>query len=254
MLSLLSPSKTQDFSPFALLDLNYSIPEFIKEAKELVKICKKLDIEEIVKLMKISAKLSESTFTKFQEYDTATNTGVKPAFFAYIGDVYNAMNPMKYGIDNLVFANKNFRIISGLYGLLKPLDLIQAYRLEMAIRLNNIAGKDLYCFWQDKLTQYINQELKTHQEAVLINLASEEYISAISSEKLKGKLINIIFKENRNGKLQIIGLNAKKARGLMADYIISNQIQTSEQLKDFNRADYSFVKNLSNNNEFVFVR
>ncbi|MDF2965117.1 MAG: hypothetical protein K0Q51_505 [Rickettsiaceae bacterium] len=251
MLTIISPSKTQDYKVNS--NINGSIPEFIQEAKELVQICKKLSAVEIAKLMDLSPKLAESTYTKFQEFDSPDNSR-KIALLAYTGDVYNAMNPAKYSQNDLHFADQHLRIISGLYGLLRPLDLIHPYRLEMAIRLNNPKGKDLYHFWHDKLTENISNTLAKHANKTLINLCSDEYANAIDFRKLKGNFINISFKENKNGKLQTIGLLAKKARGMMADFIISNKIDDSKDLKGFSTSGYCFNNELSNEQELVFTR
>ncbi|MCC2646465.1 MAG: hypothetical protein K0R02_530 [Rickettsiaceae bacterium] len=252
MLTILSPSKTQDFS-LLTNNIKSTVPEFSNDAEELVSICKKLSTEEIAILMSLSAKLSSSTYDKFQQFNSAAQAS-KPAILAYTGDVYNAMNPDKYTPEDFKFANSHLRIISGLYGLLKPLDLIQPYRLEMAIRIENPKGKDLYHFWQDKITLCINRELAQMRSPILVNLSSEEYASVINYKKLEGNFISISFKENKNGKLQTIGLLAKKARGMMADFIITNRIDTPEQLKKFCVNGYIYRPELSNDKELVFVR
>jgi cytoplasmic iron level regulating protein YaaA (DUF328/UPF0246 family) len=252
MLTILSPSKTQDFS-LLTNNIKGTAPEFSKEVEELISICKRLSTEEIAKLMSLSAKLSSSTYDKFQQFNSATQAS-KPAILAYTGDVYNAMNPDKYTPEDFKFANLHLRIISGLYGLLRPLDLIQPYRLEMAIRIENPKGKDLYHFWQDKITLCINRELAQMRNPILVNLSSEEYASVINYKKLEGNFINITFKEIRNEKLQTIGLLAKKARGMMADFIITNRIDTPDQLKKFSINGYCYRSELSSGKELVFVR
>ena len=245
MLVLLSPSKTLDFSDNVPTDIITSSPFFSKEALELAHILQRYSAEEISKLMSISPKLSDLNHQRFAEFST---TKKKPALYAYKGDVYEGFELDKYQDAEIAFANKSLRIISGLYGILKPLDLIVAYRLEMSINLSNNHGKNLYLFWKEKLTQQLNEE----SASVIINLASQEYSSAIGT--LNKPKIDIVFKETYKEDYKIIGIHAKKARGVMANFIIRNKINQAEQLKDFDLNNYNFMQNFSTEEKYVFVR
>ncbi len=245
MLVLISPAKTLDFSNNFPENLAVSAPKFYKEALELMGILQNYAAQDLSKLMCISAKLGELNYKRFQEFSSA-NT--KPALYAYKGDVYEGLELEKYTSDQIEFANKIIRIISGLYGMLKALDLIAPYRLEMGINLPNRLGKNLYNFWRDKLTESIEAE----QEKFIINLASQEYSLAIG--QLNKKKINIVFKEKQKDDYKIIGLYAKKARGIMANYIIQRKIENPEELKEFNLANYKYISRFSSAEEYVFVR
>lgn len=245
MLTIISPAKTLDFSDNYPKNIKTTEPCFYNESHELLDILKKYSAQDICKLMSISPKLGELNYNRFQNFQSAQT---KPALYAYKGDVYEGFELEKYTIEDLNFANENLAIISGLYGFLKPLDLIAPYRLEMSIKLPNKMGKNLYDFWQKKITKKL-EEIKTE---VIINLASLEYSSAI--EKLNKKIINISFKEKQNDKYKIIGIHAKKARGVMADYIILNKIINPKDIKSFNLNNYNYSPEFSSEEEYVFVR
>ncbi len=247
MLLLLSPAKTLDFSSKLPLNLQTSKPIFLNEARELVTILQNYNVEEISKLMKISAKLADLNLKRFQEFSTSEN---RPAIFAYKGDVYEGFELAQYTEKELEFATNHLRIISGLYGVLKPLDLIQAYRLEMNTNLLNTKGKNLYSYWQEKITEALNQE----ETDFIVNLASQEYSAAILESKLLKPFINIAFKERYNNSYKVVGIHAKKARGMMANFIIRNHIFSFEELKKFKGDNYQFSPQLSSKNEYVFIR
>lgn len=247
MLLLISPAKTLDFSNHNHGNNDASTPLFQKEALELVQILKNCSSQDLASLMNLSDKLSELNYQRFQNFD---NLAKKPAIYAYKGDVYQGLELEQYSAENINFANNYLRIISGLYGILKPLDLIQPYRLEMSIKLINPMGGNLYSFWEEKITHLLNQE----NVDVIINLASNEYSSSIIKRKLNKPMIDIVFKENNNGTYKIIGIHAKKARGIMANYIIRNSIKTAQEIKEFGSNNYKFMPLMSSENEYVFAR
>ncbi|RZS98753.1 peroxide stress protein YaaA [Cecembia calidifontis] len=249
MITLISPAKTLDLSTTEV-KLN-SQPEFVTETMELVEIMKGKGAKDLMQLMGISEKLAmlnESRYREFQKKFDPENS--KQALLAFKGDVYTKIDVDNYSTADFEFAQKHLRILSGLYGLLKPMDLIQPYRLEMGIRLENRKGKNLYEFWGQRIAKAIDQAAKG---APVINLASQEYFKAVDTTVLQSKVISPVFKEYRNGKYQIIGLFAKQARGLMTDYIIKNRINDPEQLKVFNEDKYEFKEELDNG-EWLFVR
>lgn len=254
MIILISPAKNLNY------DINpkiteFSVPKFLDDSNILIDELKKISPPELSKLMKISDKLSELNYERYQNFQTPfNNKNSKPAIFVFNGDVYNNIDIENYSQTEINFLQNNLRILSGLYGVLKPLDLMQAYRLEMSTKLKNKRGKNLYEFWQEKLTDYFNQELKEKNDEIIINLASEEYFSVIDKKKIQGKIINIIFKENKNNKFKIIGLMAKRARGMMVDYITKNNIKDIAKIKNFNIADYKFNQEMSDDNNLVFCR
>lgn len=252
MLALISPSKTQDFTP---IPGKFEAPALIKETEQLVSIAKKLSPEKLGGLMDISEKLANLNYERYQNFEfpfTAKNA--KPAVLAFRGDVYDGLDADSLSAKDLEFSQTSLRILSGLYGLLKPLDLIQPYRLEMGIALKNPRGKDLYAFWGDRITQLLNQQLKEEKTDTVINLASVEYFSAIQPKKLEGRIINIHFKERKAGQLKVVALFAKRARGMMAGHIIRNRIKSPKGLMNFTEGGYGFEPELSTDSEFVFAR
>lgn len=254
MLSLLSPAKSLNFD-IDVKGVESSVPAFLNDSKSLISVMQKFSSADLMQLMKISDKLANLNYQRFQDFKTPfTNKNAKPAIFVFDGDVYDAIDAEKYNKKDLDFAQQHLRILSGLYGLLRPLDLMQAYRLEMGTALKNSKGKNLYQFWQEKITNNLNEELSKMSEKSLINLASEEYFSAVDANKIKGKIINIIFKEKKGDDYKIVGIFAKKARGLMADFIIKNKIEKSEELKKFNLEKYKFQSKFSDENNWCFCR
>lgn len=254
MLALLSPSKTQDFSPVER-GIHPTTPDLLEESEILARQLRPLSEGEIGKLMKISDKLAALNHERFQQFSTPfTMNNAKPAALAFKGDVYDGLDAPTLSDDELERAQHSIRILSGLYGVLRPLDLIQPYRLEMGTKLKNPRGKDLYGFWGEQITDTLNRHLKAEQTDTVVNLASNEYFSAVQPGKLTGKLITIHFKEEKAGKLRVIGLFAKRARGMMARFIARENITGSEGLKDFNAGGYRFQPALSNDVEFVFAR
>jgi uncharacterized protein len=255
MLSILSPAKTLNFSKVSE-KASYSEPSFVNEAGMLMKILKCLKPDEISELMGISAKLADLNFQRFlawQKEHRPENS--KPAIFAFDGDVYEGLDIETLDVDHVLFLNKNLRILSGLYGVLKPLDLIKEYRLEMGSKLKNKKGPNLYYFWGQKITQNINTAIEQSDgDKVLINLASNEYFKAIDAKALKYEVITPVFKDYKEGKYQVISYYAKKARGLMSRFIAQEKITNQENLKMFHLGSYSFSHELSTSNQFIFTR
>ena len=254
MIVILSPSKTLDYASL-LPTQAHAIPMFLTESKQLIECLCNKSPEEIAKLMALSDKLAQLNAQRYRDFHTPfTQQNSRPAILAFKGDVYEGIEVADYKEADFAFAQAHLRIISGLYGLLKPLDLIQPYRLEMGTRLKNPRGKDLYEFWGDKITQAINFAMCEQSSQLLVNLASQEYFKAVQLAKLNGKLLNIIFKEQQGNNLKIIGLFAKQARGKMANFIIKNRIKATQELTNFSEDGYKFNSEFSDGNNYVFTR
>ncbi len=249
MLAVISPSKTQDFSTPDIHD--HSIVRQLDESAYLVNILKEKSQKELSDLMSISEKLAKLNYDRFQNFSIPFNfDNAKQALLAFKGDVYNGIDAPNLSKKELVFAQDNLRMLSGLYGVVRPLDLIMPYRLEMGTRLKNPKGKNLYEFWGDKISQVLNED----ESEVIINLASNEYFKGIDQKALSAKIINIAFKEFKGDKYKIIGIYAKRARGLMVQYMIKNRIQNPQDLKAFDWEEYQFKEELSDANTWVFTR
>lgn len=254
MVTIISPSKTQDFSTNNVPD-QHSQPRLLDQSQILATALRKKSPEDIKSLMDVSDKIAELNYERFQQFSTPfTSENAKQALFAFKGDVYTGFDLESYGEEELAFAQQHLRILSGLYGLLRPLDLIQPYRLEMKIKLGNPRGKDLYTFWGKRITKALNADLAEQDNPVLINLASNEYFKAVDKKGLKAPIITPVFKEFKNGKYSIIAIFAKKARGLMSDFIIKNKIEEAELLKTFNLEGYEYSEQHSKEGEWVFIR
>jgi uncharacterized protein len=254
MLLLISPAKTLDFeTPAPTTDFTQA--DFLKESKQLISELRVLAPHDISQLMSISDKLGTLNFDRFASWKTPFKpSNAKQALFAFQGDVYTGMQAENFSAQDLEFAQQHLRILSGLYGLLRPLDLMQAYRLEMGTGFANSRGKNIYEFWGDSITKAINKQLAALQGSVVINLASNEYFSAVKSKLLKAEIITPIFKDKKNGQYKIISFFAKKARGMMSAYIIQNRISDPEAIKQFDVAGYSFNAALSSERDWVFTR
>jgi cytoplasmic iron level regulating protein YaaA (DUF328/UPF0246 family) len=254
MIFLLSPAKSLNFD-IGVNGAKPTTPSFLSDSQNLISLLKTLSAKDLAQLMKISDKLAQLNYQRFQDFSTPfTSKNSKPAIFVFDGDVYNEMDVKNYTPQELDFAQRHLRILSGLYGALRPLDLMQAYRLEMGTVLKNARGKNLYQFWQEKITDYLNEELAKTKDKVLLNLASEEYFGAVDTKKIKGRIINIIFKEKKDNNYKIVGIFAKKARGSMANFIIKNKIETAEMLKKFTINNYKFYQKFSDENNWCFCR
>ncbi len=249
---LISPAKTLDFET-PLPTNEFSTSRFIKESRIINKVIKQKTPRELSELMSISDKLAELNWQRNKTWRTPfTAENSRPALYSFAGDVYLGLNANTLPLDKLPLLQERLRILSGLYGLLKPLDLMQPYRLEMGTKIAIGEQKNLYDFWKKKLTESLNKELK--KEELLINLASNEYFSAIDTKKLKVPVITPEFLDSKDGKLKMISFFAKKARGLMVRYIIDNQVETINDLKNFDYEGYQFDANLSKGNKLVFTR
>lgn len=249
MITIISPSKKQDFSQTSIT--KHTTPTQLTHSQELIKTLLPLSVDDLAGLMSISQNLSELNHARYRDFATPfTLTNAKQALLAFKGDVYAGIEVDNYTDLDFNFAQQNLRILSGLYGVLKPLDLIQPYRLEMGVKLTNDRGKNLYQFWGDKLSQ----ELNSDESEVIVNLASQEYFKGIDKKSLNAKILQIDFKENKDGVYKIIGIHAKRARGLMVSYIIKNRLTKPDDLKKFNGATYAFNAEFSSDNHWVFTR
>jgi cytoplasmic iron level regulating protein YaaA (DUF328/UPF0246 family) len=250
---IISPAKSLDFKT-ELPTKNFSTPNFLSESKKINELLKKKSPSELKSLMSISEKLAELNWNRNNTFKTPFNIeNARPSIFTFNGDVYSGLDAFSLSIDQLNQAQKSLRILSGLYGLLKPLDLIQPYRLEMGTKLNIEGSLNLYGFWKNKITNKLNDEL--NQNEFFLNLASNEYSSAIDRKLLKTTMISPSFKDMKNGKLKIISFYAKKARGMMVRYILDNEINNLEDLRGFDYGGYSYSSEESEKmKELVFIR
>ncbi|HFK4477595.1 TPA: peroxide stress protein YaaA [Citrobacter sedlakii] len=254
MLILISPAKTLDYqSP--LVTTRFTQPELLDNAQQLIHEARKLSAPQIGKLMGISDKLADLNATRFHDWQPDfTPENARQAILAFKGDVYTGLQAETFSDADFEFAQQHLRMLSGLYGVLRPLDLMQPYRLEMGIRLQNARGKDLYQFWGDVITNKLNDALAAQGDRVIINLASDEYFKSVKPQKLNAELIKPVFLDEKNGKFKVISFYAKKARGLMSRYIIENRLTKPEQLTGFNREGYFFDEAASGDGELVFKR
>ena len=254
MLITLSPSKGQDFIE-PPLSKKHSKPADLKDSELLMKELKKIKSKKLQEMMTISENIANLNVGRFKSFTTPfTTKNSKQALFAFKGDVYSGLDLENFTEDDYAYAQDHLRVLSGLYGCLRPLDLIQPYRLEMKTKLKNDRGDNLYQFWDDRITKSINKELKKQKEAVLINLASNEYFKSVKPKLLEGRLLNITFKETKTGKTRVVAIFAKRARGMMADYIIRNRVENPEDLKKFKLGGYKFNKALSDDKQWTFER
>jgi len=254
MLTVISPAKSLDFEN-PVIATKTTKPRFLGQSQQIIDQIKLLAPQDIASLMKLSDKLAVLNYDRFQDFQTPfTKKNARACVFAFRGDVYQGLDADTLSTDDFDFAQQHLRILSGLYAVLRPLDLIQAYRLEMGTKFANNVGKNLYEFWGDTLKQSIQKELDKSDSQVLINLASNEYFKAVKAKQLSHPVITPVFKDFKNGQYKIISFFAKKARGLMARYIIQNKIEQPEDLKSFNLDRYKVSKKLSSDNEIVFTR
>jgi len=254
MIIVISPAKSlYENCPIQLE--NFTSADFLPEAEKIVSVLKKKKPAQLAKLMDISSKLAEQNFHRFQEWSLPfTPENSWQAVLMFNGDVYQGMKAETFTPAEFDTAQQHLRILSGVYGLLKPLDLIQPYRLEMGTSISIARKKNLYDFWKTKITSRLNQELSETGQKELINLASNEYFSAIDTKKLKARIITPAFKEHKNGQYQMVSFFAKKARGLMSRFIIQNQISDPEEMKAFDLDGYYFNNQISKGDNWVFTR
>ena len=254
MLILLSPAKTLNFDKERSVE-NYTLPLFLQDSSLLIERLRQMTPDDISSLMEVGEKLAHLNYERFQDWHKPfTPENSKAAIFAFTGDVYEGLNAREFDDEELDFAQKHLRILSGLYGILRPLDLIQPYRLEMGSPLDTPAGKGLYSFWGDSITETINENMKDEEEPIVLNLASQEYFKTINLKSLKAGVITPVFKELKGGKYKIISFTAKRARGLMSNYIIKNKIISPHAIKSFNAQGYSFNESLSSSGQWTFTR
>lgn len=254
MLMVISPAKTLDFETLPTTS-EHTTPDFLDDSAELIEQLREMSPHAISALMKISDKLGNLNFDRYLSWDKKfTPANAKQALLAFKGDVYTGLNAESMSGDDLLWAQDHLRILSGLYGLLRPLDLIQAYRLEMGTKLANGRGKDLYQFWGSQITDALNQQQADESLPVLVNLASNEYFKSVQSKQLNAEIITPVFKDWKGDKYKIISFYAKKARGLMVAYIIRNRLNDVEQIKNFDSEGYVYNPAMSSAREWVFTR
>ncbi len=253
---LLSPAKSMDFD-FSMPAFQPSIPVFVDEAEALAKKLKKMSAAKIGEMMKISTALADLNYQRYQNWEkpTAPSEVNYPCGLAFSGEVYKGMDLQSLSNEELKTAQQKIRILSGLYGLLKPMDVIYPYRLEMGTKWEITSkNKNVYSFWKEKITPQLNQEMKVDADEVIVNLASTEYFKSIDTKKINVPIITPVFKDLKNGQLKIIMMYAKHARGAMARYLIQNDLKDVEQLKLYNVDGYQYSENDSTEKEWVFVR
>lgn len=254
MLMVISPAKTLDYDTPPVIDKSTQ-PRFVEHSVELIEVLREKSPQDIAKLMSLSDKLASLNVARYGSWEReSTPQNAKQALLAFKGDVYTGLNAEDFSTDDFAFAQQHLRMLSGLYGLLRPLDLMQPYRLEMGTKLANPRGKDLYTFWGERISQWLNEDLEAQGDQVLLSLASQEYFGAVKPKALNARVIDTVFKDQKNGQYKIISFYAKKARGLMARYVIKERLQDPEGLKDFNLDGYRFDAASSSENQLVFLR
>ncbi len=254
MLFLLSPAKKLDYdSP--LPTRLHTDPLFVLEARVLIDVLKKKSASEVAGLMSLSSALAQLNVERYAGWsETFTQMNARPAALAFNGDVYEGLQACTLSASELQWAQEHLAILSGLYGVLRPLDLMQPYRLEMGTKLPNPAGKNLYDFWKDKITPYLNERLAKDKNPVIVNLASEEYFKSVNRKVLEARVIDCVFQDQKSDAWKIISFFAKRARGLMARYVVENRIDSPEKLSMFDSEGYCFAPEVSTPDKLVFRR
>lgn len=254
MITLLSPAKKLNMDP-AETGLDITQPRFPDDTRDLAKVAKKQSVEDLRKLMHLSENLATLNVDRFKSFNLdGQSNSAKPAGLAFDGDVYWGLEAKSLTDDDLKYAQSHLRILSGLYGVLRPLDAIQPYRLEMGTKLATKRGKNLYEFWGSQIAEQLQTDLKEHNDQTIVNLASNEYFKAVDKKTLDTPIIEAKFLNIKDGKTRNLMYYAKFGRGLMARWIMQNRVDTAKDLKDFNLENYAFDKNLSSDNELVFTR
>ncbi|QOJ22356.1 MAG: peroxide stress protein YaaA [Gammaproteobacteria bacterium] len=254
MMIVISPAKTLDFET-PPITREHTQPDFLDDSAQLIDVLRKLEPDQIGTLMSISPKLAILNSNRYFSWKRPlTPDNAKQAIFAFKGDVYTGLDAETMTAAELAFAQKHLRMLSGLYGVLRPLDLMQPYRLEMGTQLKNPRGNNLYEFWGDKITQALNQAMAKQEDDILINLASNEYFQSIQLDKLNARVITPVFKDQKNDVYKIISFFAKKARGMMSRYIIRNKLTEPDTIKNFDVAGYQFSTADSSKDEWIFTR
>ena len=254
MLTVVSPAKTLDYETAPVTE-TFSQPQFLDHSQLLIDELKQLSVQDVAELMKLSDKLASLNVARYESWTPQFSVAnAKQALLAFKGDVYTGLDAETLAEDDFTFAQQHLRILSGLYGVLKPLDLMQPYRLEMGTKLPNSRGKNLYEFWGETICNHLNNELQESGTQVLVNLASNEYYKAAKEKNINARIITPAFKDWKNGQYKMISFYAKKARGLMARYIIENRIDEPEALKNFDVEGYRFAESMSEGDTWVFIR
>jgi len=254
MLIVISPAKKLDYETPSKTSV-FTTPDYMKNSKQLIQRLRDFSALDLAELMKLSMKLAELNFDRYEAWKPkCTEKNAKQAVLAFQGDVYQGLDASSFTAADFKFSQQHLQILSGLYGILRPLDLMQPYRLEMGTRLETDRGKNLYEFWGSTITQGLNQQLKKLKSSTLINLASNEYFKSVKTKELDADIITPAFKEFKNGDYKMIGIYAKRARGLMSRYIIKNKLKDPQALKDFDEEGYRFNSKLSEANNWVFTR
>ncbi len=254
MLTVISPAKTLDYET-PPVTTRYTLPQYLDHSQELIKLLRDLSPAQLSELMHLSDKLAglnAARFGSWQPHFTPDNA--KQALLAFKGDVYTGLDADTFAEDDFAYAQEHLRMLSGLYGLLRPLDLMQPYRLEMGTRLANPRGKDLYAFWGTHISEWLNQALADQDDDLLLNLASTEYFSAVKRGALKARVIDVEFRDWKNGQYKIISFHAKKARGLMSRFVIQERIDDPERLSQFDLQGYYHSAEQSRPDKLVFLR
>lgn len=254
MLMVISPAKTLDYTS-ALATKAFTQPRFLEQSSQLIEVLRQLSPNELAELMKLSDKLAGLNVARFTEWQPDfTLENARQAILAFKGDVYTGLDAQTLSNADFEYAQQHLRILSGLYGVLRPLDLMQPYRLEMGTKLDNARGKNLYEFWGSRITDSLNTCLAENKATVLLNLASNEYFKAVQPKQINATLINVDFKDLKNGQYKIISFYAKKARGIMARYVIQHKIDSVDALKDFSEQGYYYSAEQSKPEHLVFLR
>lgn len=254
MLIVISPAKTLDYETPPKTKV-FTTPDYLEHSQRLINRLRNFSSLDISDLMKVSAKIADLNFDRYESWKLPfTQKNAKQAILAFKGDVYTGLDASTFKTNDFKFAQNHLRVLSGLYGLLRPLDLMQPYRLEMGSKLKTDQGKNLYEFWGGDITQGLNEQLKKIKSDILINLASNEYFKSVRPKELNAEIITPAFKEFKNGDYKMIGIYAKKARGLLSRYIILNKLNDPEDIKSFSEDGYRFNKKLSKDNNWVFTR
>ena len=253
LVTIISPAKKLDYSPVEK-NIDSTIPSLLEHSNELIKDLKSLNPQEVSSLMSLSDKLGALNYERFQEWKTPfTKSNSKQAILAFKGDVYQGLDAESLSETELIWAQKHVRILSGLYGILKPMDLMQPYRLEMGTKFATKRGQNLYDFWNSIITEELNKNFSS-DNTYLLNLASNEYFKSINVSELKANVISPVFMDKKNGKYKIISFFAKKARGLMTRYVIKNRIEDITDIQNFEEGGYFFSEAMSEDNKPVFCR
>jgi cytoplasmic iron level regulating protein YaaA (DUF328/UPF0246 family) len=254
MLIVLSPAKSLDYKTPVKVKTP-TLPEFVSESAKLITDLKKLSPQEVANLMGLSDQLAALNVGRYRDWSKKfTDANSKPAIYAFDGDVYDGFDVKSLNTKAIDFAQDHLRILSGLYGALRPLDLMQPYRLEMGTSFKNARGKDLYAFWGERVTDSLKQVLEAQKKPVLLNLASEEYFKVLQAKNLDCPVISPVFQDAKDGKYKIISFYAKRARGLMARYVVENRITDPADLKGFNLDGYKYVASESKPEKPLFRR